>query len=384
MKSIFYLLLIVLVPFSSTTQNKIPTVQDKIQGAWIDAKFAETDQEKDSLAITIIDFNLSGSNNVFALRFKENKVEFFNQFSKATYDTLAKKWNYNTFVGFVPYQLKADSLFIQHPLQNDLVFQYTIDASKKDTLLLRKNNTIRYTLVPLKKKEKDSLSFDQIVLSRSGCYGTCPIMNISIHKDGSVLFDGEKYTDVIGLHKAKLSPAFTTYIFQKLENIQLTKVGTFYNVDYTDDETITTTFLHNRKIVKSIHDYGRAGTKELIWAYKILVNLYAQIPLTKVQFDKEKPKMDYIRSNENTKRLFLQKSEAFILWLALQNATSTTKSFEETYLIKHPFYKTNIKKVTSNGQLFTYHFKDGSTKTYDIGYNFITRNFTEADFKELK
>lgn len=385
MKSIAYCILISLLLYNCTPKQQQETLQDKIQGAWIDARFAETEKSEDTSGLTIKVYNPSPFNTPIGINFQKNKIEYFKQFIEYKLDSISGKHSSSTFVGFVPYQLKADSLFINHPLQNDLVFKGTIDASKKDTLILEKIDSTYLTLVPLPKKEKDPLTFDQVVLSRSGCFGTCPILNISIHRNGSVIFYGEKHTDHIGLYKTKLSPEFTNYLFKKLEDIQISKVATSFSVDHTDDETVFSTFIENGKIVKSISDYGQAGTKELVWAYKATLNLYKQLSLTSIPIHKETPKLvNDIYFDKDAKRLFLDKSETFLLWLAIQNATITPANFEKKYTFPGGYYTTNPKRIESDGQLYKIYLKNGHITTYDIGYNFIEQNFTEKDFKELK
>ncbi|MGH1383416.1 DUF6438 domain-containing protein [Kordia sp.] len=376
MKSITYCILISLLLYNCTPKQQQKTLHDKIQGSWIEINADSILQDSDNIPPP---FKIP-----FGITFQKSSVDFFRQFNKYERDTITGKHSYSTFVGFVPYQLKADSLFIQHPLKNDLVFKGTIDASNKDTLVLKRIDSTYLTLVPLPKKEKDSLHFDQVVLSRSGCFGTCPIMNISIHRNGSVVFYGEKHTDLIGLYKTKLSPEFTNYLFKKLEDIQISKVATSYSVGHTDDETVFSTFIKNGKIVKSISDYGQAGTKELLWAYKATLNLYKQLSLTSIPIHKETPKLNNIYFDKGAKRLLLGKSETFLLWLAIQNATITPANFEKEYTFPGGYYETNLKKIESNGQLYKVYLKNGHITTYDIGYNFIEQNFTEKDFKELK
>ena len=38
----------------------------------------------------------------------------------------------------------------------------------------------------------------EIHLNRGGCYGTCPIYSVSIHGDGTVVFEGKRYVSHLG------------------------------------------------------------------------------------------------------------------------------------------------------------------------------------------
>ena len=371
-----------LLLWNCTESKQQISLQNKIQGTWIDARYAESEKKKDTDLI-IESFKPSIFRIPIGINFQENKLEYFRQFIEYNFDTITGKRSYNTFVGFVPYQLKTDSLFVQHPLQQKLVFKCTIDASLKDTLILKRKDGTYLRLVPLQKKEKDPLYFDQDVLSRSGCFGRCPIMNISIKRDGSVTYYGEKFTNNIGLYKGKISPEFTKYIFKKLEDIQISKVKTSYSVGHTDDETVSSTFLNNGTIVKTISDYGQAGTKELLWAYCATLNLDQQIQLAAIPFNEKISNLDLIYFEKDNKRLFLSKSETFLLWKALQSATIIPSDFEKKYVFHGGYFNSDIKRIESNGHLYTIYLKNGHITTYDIGYNFMEDNFSEADFRTL-
>lgn len=47
----------------------------------------------------------------------------------------------------------------------------------------------------------------RITLSRSGCYGRCPVYTIEVHGDGTVLYDGKINVAHKGKHTAKISHA---------------------------------------------------------------------------------------------------------------------------------------------------------------------------------
>ena len=45
----------------------------------------------------------------------------------------------------------------------------------------------------------------RITLNRSGCYGICPIYEVEIHGDGTVLYDGKAYVRTKGRRMTKIS-----------------------------------------------------------------------------------------------------------------------------------------------------------------------------------
>ncbi|QHI35564.1 hypothetical protein IMCC3317_09100 [Kordia antarctica] len=375
MKNIIYSVLLFLLMCNCTNNTKKETLKDRIQGSWVDSNAEKVRNDN-----YVVPFKIP-----FGLNFQKDSVDFFRQFAKYERDTSTHKMNFNAFAGFIPFQLKADSLFILNPIENHLEFKYTIDASLKDTLFLKRNDTLLRTLKRLQKQEKDTTSFDQIVLSRSGCYGICPVINISVRRNGNVLFYGERNTDKLGLYKAQLSEQFTNYLFQKFEDINISKVADNYSVGHTDDETVSTTFFQNGKIIKTIQDYGKAGTKELLWTYQAIENLHKQLELTSISIDSIKPAFNDYYFEKESKRLSLKQSESFLLWYALQNAKVTTINFDNIYNFGGVYiYRNKYLKIESDGRFFKYFIKKGQTITYDIGYNFIERNFKEADFKDKK
>ena len=44
----------------------------------------------------------------------------------------------------------------------------------------------------------------KIVLSRTGCFGTCPSYRVEVHGDGAVLYDGGSYVAITGSHRASV------------------------------------------------------------------------------------------------------------------------------------------------------------------------------------
>lgn len=53
----------------------------------------------------------------------------------------------------------------------------------------------------------EALDYDQIILSSSGCYGVCPIMNISIGENRKVFFQGQNHVEHVGFYESELQPS---------------------------------------------------------------------------------------------------------------------------------------------------------------------------------
>ncbi|MEP5935353.1 MAG: hypothetical protein ABJ218_09555, partial [Winogradskyella arenosi] len=188
----------------------------------------------------------------------------------------------------------------------------------------------------------------------------------------------------------------TDYIFSKFAQANIDSLERNYAVGHTDDESITTTFIKNGRIIKTIHDYGQAGPKELIWAYVPIQNLYTEIELGTLENDMPYyPKLHYYTFKKESTILRLEKSESFYLWTEIKDAKIVNTKFNSKYSIgfrrNYTFWGADpnekrkqlyeLKNIESDGRLFKFSFKDQKSITYDLGYNFIKRNFKETDFK---
>lgn len=331
----------------------------------------------------------------FGIGFTKDKIEFFNGFKRYDQDSITGKHQLNYKGTFTDYKIENDSIFIINPFNKNWEFKWRIKEQLNDKLILAKNDT---TFIKLQKiKLKKGNSFDQIIFSSSGCYGSCPIIDISINNKSKIYFQGEGYVQSLGFYKSIIDSVKTDYIFSKFAKTNIDSLKNEYAVGHTDDESITTTFVKDGQIIKTIHDYGKAGPKELIWAYVPIQNLYTQIKLDSLANDEPfYPKLHYYTFEKDSQILRLEKSESFFLWTELRDSKIVNTKFNSNYNIgfrgnytywgadpnekrKHQY---ELDKIESNGRLFKFSFKDQKSITYDLGYNFIERNFKESDFKE--
>ena len=65
---------------------------------------------------------------------------------------------------------------------------------------------------------------ESISLSRSGCYGKCPVYQITLNRDGSVLYKGDMFVEHIGSYNVDVE-----FDFQKFED--LVKTSDFFNLE---------------------------------------------------------------------------------------------------------------------------------------------------------
>lgn len=73
---------------------------------------------------------------------------------------------------------------------------------------------------------------ESISLSRSGCYGKCPVYQVTFNRDGSILYKGDMFVEHIGTYNVS-----TDFDFQSLED--LVNTSDFFNLEDRYIENVT-------------------------------------------------------------------------------------------------------------------------------------------------
>src|SRR5690606_25915270 len=241
MKNLILVLIISMVAFSC--EKSIIQKQD-LQGNW---KLEILEEPK------IDDENFVDIGNFFnprmGMAFNGDSLDFFNGFYELDSN---KKLKY---VGnFTKYEIKNNKLYIDKAFYKNEKMVWNVIKVANDTIFFESDDGKFY----LKRFHFDSAKkddFDKIIYSSTGCYGTCPIYNISIDSEGNVLFYGEEYTNPIGIYHSKATTNQTEFIFGKFRNANPIKLEDKYYETVTDMATYTTTFVKDGKVIKTIYDY---------------------------------------------------------------------------------------------------------------------------------
>ena len=270
------------------------------------------------------------------------------------------------------YKIEGDSLKILN-LSDSIWEGRKILRLSNDILSLQLSNHAIVNFNKSKYKIDTTVLFDEVVVSTSGCFGTCPINNTIINQSREVIYYGENYNNQDGLYTFSLTNDQYNQVISNFKKVDIKHLKGKYEADWTDDEEIMLTFLKEGKIIKSIRDYGKIGPTELYWAYTPVRNMYQ---LNKLDSLKVNPSllsqpMDIMFPFQMT--LGLSKSEAFYLWNLLRQAKQMKEPFTKKYEIN--FHGTaQIKKVETDGRFYTFETLDGNEMTFDIGFNFFDRN----------
>lgn len=328
----------------------------------------------------------------------KDSIDFYKGFFGSGFDSVTKKRTFIYLGNLVPYKVGKCRIIIKNPLTKKWEVRWKFVGRNSDTLCLAINDSsvIRYHKINY--NHDTSINFDQIVYSSSGCFGSCPILDISLDSRGNVFFHGEGYVEPLGIYATKISESMTRYIFRKFNRANPLTLPNNYSIATTDQQAIVTTFIKNKKVIKTIYDYGESGPKELVWAYQSIRYIYSTAILNLLPRDEPfYPELAFYTFKKGNRFLPLEKSQSFYLWTELVSAKRTNVQFQPKYQIvfrnnytyfgpdpaKEKRDKNEIPSITSDGRFFNFKFIVDSSSSYDLGYNFIKRNFEEGNFKTL-
>ena len=274
------------------------------------------------------------------------------------------------------YTINNDSLKILNPV-NKKWSNYKIISISQDTLTLQKHSNYYIKYEKAKFKIDKDEKFDKIVISSSGCYGTCAIMSIEFNKNGEVYYLGEKYNLVNGSFTSKIKDFEYKIIENSFIKSNISELNSRYSAPVTDLNTISVTFFRDKKIIKTISDYGGQAPAEFIMAYRKAMYYYQKLHLNKIKLANDLPQDATFSIDKGNKHIFLSDSDRFLLFNLLQNGKKVSSNFNPIY--KLTFYNENNYEtenvIYSDGRFFK-----TSKSTYDIGYNFIkSSNLEDRD-----
>ncbi|MDN3580256.1 DUF6438 domain-containing protein [Mucilaginibacter flavus] len=358
--------------FYSCKQGKLQSANEKnILGDWVKVRNPEL-KNKNSIVSEFPDFERAGF-SFFTNGTCNNKTGYL----KRTDSTTIYLGNHSK------YRISADSLYILNP-DNSKWESYKLLKLTPDTLQFYLRDRLA-TFKHYKLNTYKSINFDKIILSTSGCYGSCPIMSIILNNDGTVLFRGLGHTGKKGDYVGKI----TKEEFQQLQNnffkTNIDSLKNFYRAGWTDDETISTTFVKNGKIYKTVDDYGRQAPYQFTWAYIPLRYLYQHIKL------KPNPTpVFFARFNEVRGSSFRKdgsmaphtESETFLLFDYLRNGKQVNCQFNNRFklhieLSSFPYYD-----IDTDGRYYTF-IQNGKPVTIDIGFNFYDINAKNREWRKI-
>lgn len=121
-------------------------------------------------------------------------------------------------------------------------------------------------------------NIEKIEFSTSGCFGTCPIFDLTINADRTIQWDAKRFNkignkEVKGDFNTTITKDKYTEIIDLLNYIDFVNLKDDYSVNWTDDQTVTLQVTYNKGKIKTIKDYGMIGTRGLKKLYQLLYEL---------------------------------------------------------------------------------------------------------------
>ena len=145
-----------------------------------------------------------------------NSLDISNQFTM--YDSIIDIRNEKALLfSLLDFNLPADSYVI-----------------KTDTLIVKSGELLIYQNQLIKTKPIENIEF-----KTSSCYGTCPVFEIEINKDGSTRYNGIAYTNFIGEKTKTLNSNELIDLIDLIEYSNIYDLKDYYSVNWTDMQTAT-------------------------------------------------------------------------------------------------------------------------------------------------
>jgi hypothetical protein len=278
------------------------------------------------------------------------------------------------------YKIEEDSLKILNLIDSTWKSTKIICVTSDTLTLITKDSTlIKYAKAHY--KIDNNKSFDKIIVSSSPCFGPCDINNTSIDKNGDVLFWGQRNNTLDGLFSSKVNKQVYANIEQDFIKSEIDTINEEPIEDCSDCQTISITFIKNNKIYKTIKDRSHQAPREFYWAYMPLRFLYQTIDLKPLIGSKyEQLSISHISFETNREICDLIKSESFYLISELFNSKEVSQPFKRKYIIKYWGKDEKLKKIYTDGRYYQLE-DENKTVTFDLGYNFMTRNNLSKKFR---
>lgn len=93
------------------------------------------------------------------------------------------------------------------------VFTFVLAQSACSTILLQHKNSVNN--VPI-----SALEVLSVTMSRSACYGLCPVYSVTVNFDGSVAFDGIENVKIKGVSHGSIAKEEFSYLARSVERFQ--------------------------------------------------------------------------------------------------------------------------------------------------------------------
>ena len=107
--------------------------------------------------------------------------------------------------------------------------------------------------------EKETVDLDGVIitLERTACYGFCPIYSLTIHGDGTVIYEGEDFVETVGKAETIISIEKVEQLISEFEKVNYDSLkDTYTEKTITDAPSVITSITRNEKTKTVEHYHG--------------------------------------------------------------------------------------------------------------------------------
>jgi hypothetical protein len=277
--------------------------------------------------------------------------------------------------GLLKYKLSTEKLELRYPNQK-LFNTYKVKVSKDSLVFIdTQNNCLSiYKRIP---ENKNKIDFDKIIVTSSGCYGSCRVNSVVLDKTGEVVLDNYMFTEHNGVFTSKITPNHFLDIQKKFNKVDIDTLKNEYSMEATDGNSITVTFIKDGKIYKTINDYMSQSPASFRQAYTELIYLSQLIQVKQINLRPEFNFFTILFFNTKSGRINFSDAEGIYLKAELMKSKIVTTPFEPLFEISYLDISKSKKKliqITTDGRYYKFKFNDKKEVIRDLGYNFVEEN----------
>jgi hypothetical protein len=102
----------------------------------------------------------------------------------------------------------------------------------------------------------------QVTLSRGACFGLCPIYSVTLYSDGTVLFEGQRHTKVLGFQFGQIEEPAIRQVIEELDKAEFFDEVDHNGYDMTDMPSANIAVSLSGRVHSVSHYYGDRDAPE--------------------------------------------------------------------------------------------------------------------------
>ncbi len=112
----------------------------------------------------------------------------------------------------------------------------------------------------------------RIEMSKGPCFGSCPVFTLTIYEEGLATYEGQRFTDRMGLHTKRLDQETLRAVIREFEEADMWRYQNSYKAQIPDLPTVTITY-HEEENSKTVK--GKDGRPEKIVELEAMLDAIA-------------------------------------------------------------------------------------------------------------